>query len=145
MKVFGIRLDGQPLSEYRIHVLAAATVGVLVVLVTGDRALCDEVAEFAPSCRTLAISEGAGASTTSLHPAEAMEGTRAATEEALRAPRPSVPAVVGPHRLEITYRDASAAYARSHSPGTELLDDHTVALEHDDFDVLRTLIFLVGL
>lgn len=146
MKVFGIRLNDRPLSEYWIHALAAATVGVPVVLVTGDQALCDEVSELAPSCRTFATSDGLGASTVSLHPEAAVTGIRAATEEALRAPRPPVPAVVGPHKLEITYRDASAAYVRSHYPGATLVDDHTVAVDHDDyFDVLRALIFLVGI
>ncbi len=145
-KVFGMRLNGRPLSEHWIHVLAAATVGVPVVLVTGDRALCEEVAELAPSCRTVAVSEGEGASTRSLHPAAAVTAIRTAAEEALNGPRPPVPSVLGPHRLEITYHDAGAAYVRSQYPGAALVDDHTVAIEQDDFfDVLRALIFLVGL
>jgi D-aminopeptidase len=54
--------------------------------------------------------------------------------------------VQGPHRLEVVYRDPPAAYVRSFYPGAELVDDCTVAVGADDyFDVLRALVFLVGL
>lgn len=145
-KLFAIRLDGEPVSEFRLHALAAATVGVPVVLVTGDRALCEEVQETWPPCHTVAVSEAAGASTTSLHPADAEVRIRLAANESLRAPRPTPPEVVGPHRLEIVYLDPSSAYVRSQYPTAELVDDCTVAIEVDRyFDVLRALIFLVGL
>jgi len=145
-KLFGLRLDGLPVSEFRLHALAAATVGVPVVLVTGDRALCREVEQALPGCRTVAVSEGEGASTTSLHPAVAVEEIRAAAEAALRDVAPSLLDVDGPHELEVVYRDPSAAYVRSHYPGASLCDDCTVRLEvGDDFEVLRALIFLVGI
>ncbi len=47
-KLTALRLDGEPASEYRLHAFAAAELGVPVVLVTGDRALCDEVARSSP-------------------------------------------------------------------------------------------------
>ena len=145
-KLFGIRLDGEPVSEFRLHAMAAATVGVPVVLVTGDLALCEEVEATLPGCLTVAVSEGAGASTTSLHPAVAVERIAAAAEEALLRPRPAPMAVEGPHRLEIVYRDPSAAYVRSFYPAAELVDDCTVALDVPAyFDVLRALVFMVGL
>lgn len=145
-KLFALRLDGEPASEYRLHALAAASIGVPVVLVTGDRALCDEVAATAPGCSTVAVSEGTGASTTSMHPGDAVERIRAAATAALRAPRPDPLPVDGPHRLEVVYRDPSAAYVRAFYPGATLLDASTVAFEAASyFDVLRALIFLVGL
>lgn len=145
-KLFDIRLDGHPVSELRLHALAAATVAVPVVLVTGDRALCDEAESTLSGCRTVAVSEGTGASTTSLHPAEAAARIAEAAEAALRGPRPPTLEVSGPHRLEITYRDPPAAYVRSFYPGAEVVDDCTVGLDADRyFDVLRALVFLVGL
>lgn len=145
-KLFAVRLDGAPASEYRLHALAAATLGVPVVLVTGDRALCDEVEATVPGCCTVAVSEGAGASTTSMHPSEAVERIRDAATAALLAPRPAPLPLVGPHRLEVVYRDPSAAFVRAFYPGAAVQDASTVAFEADDyFEVLRALIFLVGL
>jgi D-amino peptidase len=143
-KLFAVRLDGEPASEYRLHRLAAATVDVPVVLVTGDRTLCGEAA--ADGVRTVAVSDGVGSSTTSLHPRTAVERIRAEAEAALRDPLPAPPAVDGPHRLEVVFKDPAAAYVRSFYPGAEQVDDCTVAVgAHDYFDVLRALIFVVGL
>lgn len=145
-RLFGLRLDGAPVSEFRLHALAAATVGVPVALVTGDSALCDEVETTLPGCRTVAVSEGVGAATTSLHPAVAVERIRGEAEEALRSPLPEPIPVRGPHSLEVVYRDPAAAYVRSFYPGACLVDDCTVAVDAGDyFDVLRALIFLVAL
>jgi D-amino peptidase len=145
-KLFGIRLDGAPVSELRLHALAAGTVGVPVALVSGDRALCDEAEALIPGCRTVAVSEGVGASTLSLHPTDAVERIREAAASALEGPLPDALAPAGPHRLEVVYRDPPAAYVRSFYPGADLVDDCTVSVEVADyFDVLRALIFLVGL
>lgn len=145
-KLFELRLDGTAASELRLHALAAATIGVPVVLVTGDRALCREAEEALPGCATVAVSEGEGASTTSLHPAVAVDAIRVAAEASLRGTRPALPDASGPHELEVVYRDPSLAYVRSHYPGARLLDHRTVHLHVNDyFEVLRALIFLVGI
>ena len=143
-KLHEVRLDGEPVSEYRLHALAAATVGVPVVLVTGDEALCQEVAKWSPGTTTYAVKRGEGASTQSRHPLDALDGIRAAAESALRSPPPPLPAAPSPCRLEVAYKDQALAFARSWYPGAELVDDHTVALGATSyFDVLRALVFLV--
>lgn len=146
-KVHEIRLDGVAVSEYELHARAAALVGVPVVLVTGDEALCDEVSASSPGVATVAVKSGQGASTLGLHPDEAVAaieaGAAAALADDLAAARrePS-----GPTALEVAYRDQAMAYARSWYPGATLVDPHTVRLElADHFEVLRALVFLVGL
>ena len=52
-KVHEVRLDGEPASELHLHALAAGSVGVPVVLVTGDRALCAEAETLLPGVRTV--------------------------------------------------------------------------------------------
>ena len=39
-----VRINGEPASEYRIHAWACALEGVPVAFVSGDQALCEEVA-----------------------------------------------------------------------------------------------------
>lgn len=145
-KVSELRLDGIPTSELRIHTLAAGTVGVPVVLVTGDKALCAEAETLVPGCRTVAVSEGQGASTTSLHPTEAVALIQHEAEVALRSIESAPLVPQGPHRLEVEYREQATAFARSHYPGAALVDDRTIGLDVEEYtDVLRALIFLVGL
>ncbi len=146
-KLHQVRLDGQPASEFRIHLHAAASVGVPVAMVTGDRALCDEVEEVDLGIATVAVKEGRGASALSLHPDDAVDAVGAAAEQALTEGLPGVrTAAVGPTRLEVVFKDHAAAYARSHYPGAEQVDAHTVAFAHDDyFEILRALLFLVSL
>jgi len=145
-KLVEVRLDGEPASELRLHALAAATVGVPVGLVTGDRALCDEAAAAIGGVRTVAVSEGAGASTTSIHPSRAVAMIRQAAEATVAGALPAPVALAESHRIEVVYKDVAAAFARGFYPGAERVDDRTVAVAADDyFDILRALIFLVGL
>jgi D-amino peptidase len=140
-----VRLNGKPASEYRVHALAAALVGVPVAFVSGDRTLCDEVEAASPGTTTFATKWGEGPSQQSLHPDVAVDGIRAAVEQALggdlAAARLEVPSQF---QLELRYKDHTRAYAKSFYPGAKLADPHTVSLEATDyFEVLRMLMFAV--
>jgi D-amino peptidase len=117
---------------------------VPVAFVSGDRSLCEEVADVAPATATFATKWGDGASQHSLHPEAAIDGIRAGVQAAL-ADRTREPLVLPDHfELEVRYKDHALAYARSFYPGAERPDPHTVRLESDDyFDVLRALLFLM--
>ena len=146
MFVSEMRLNGAPVSEYRLHSLAAALVGVPVVFVSGDQTLCEEVAQHCPVTRTFATKWGEGPSQQSLHPDEAVSGIREGVEAALRevdagAARLEIP---GHFMLELRYKDHTRAYAKSFYPGAKLGDPHTLVFETDDyFEILRILMFVV--
>lgn len=144
-KVALVRLNGEPASEYRIHALAAATLGVPVVFVSGDAGLCEEVKSLSPATRTFATKWGEGASQQSVHPGEAIAGIREGAREALRGPREQALLRVPEHfQLEVTFQDHALAYQRSFYPGARAVGSHAVAFESDDyFDVLRALLFLI--
>jgi D-amino peptidase len=146
-KLHQLRLDGEPASEFRIHLHAAASIGVPVAMVTGDQALCDEVDKLGVGITTVAVKEGRGASTLSRHPDDAVEAVRAGAEAAVGGNLSSGGMTPGcPTQLEVVFQDHAAAFARSHYPGAELVDAHTVAFAHDDyFEILRALLFLVSL
>jgi D-amino peptidase len=145
-RVQEIRLNGAPASEYRIHALAAATVGVPVVFVSGDRTLCEEVEATRPATRTFATKWGEGPSQHSLHPQEAIEGIRDGLRAALADVDPTAALLPVPARfeLEVLYKEHAPAFARSFYPGAKASGPHGVRFESDDyFEILRALIFLV--
>lgn len=144
-RVREVRLNGEPVSEYRLHALAAATVGVPVAFVSGDRTLCDEVEAFSPGTATFVTKWGEGASQEALHPKDAVDGIRTGVERTLRgdlgAARVSLP---DSFAVEVDYKDHALAYARSFYPGARRAAPHVVQLTCDDcFDALRALLFLI--
>ncbi len=144
-KVARMEVNGLSVSEFHIFTFAAALHDVPVVFVSGDRALCDEVAALNPAIRTVPVVEGPGEGTLSPHPAVAEERIRAGVEEALRG-EISACRVELPERfsVRVVYHQATRAYRASWYPGARLLDDVTVAFETDDwFEVLRALGFIV--
>lgn len=145
LRVHEMRLNGEPLSEYRIHAWAAALVDVPVVFVSGDRTLCEEVAAFQPATRTVATKWGEGASQHSLHPSEAVESIRDGVREALSGdPAAARLALPGHFELEVVYRDHALAYHKSHYPGASPAGPQAVRFSADDyFEILRALLFLV--
>ena len=145
-KLHSIRLNGEPLSELAIHAHAAASVGVPVVLVTGDQAICDEAVELVDGITTVAVKCGVGASTTSLHPADAIDAVRQGAESALAGASHPLPQRTAAWHLDIEYADVATAYVRGFYPGAEQTGPRTVTRDCDDcFDMLRALVFLVGL
>lgn len=143
--VYEVRLNGSPVSEYRIYAMAAALVGVPVVFVSGDRALCEDVAAFQPAARTFATKWGEGESQQSVHPADAVTGIRDGVSEAL-AGDPGQARITLPSRfeIEIEYRFHTQAYEKSFYPGAKQSGPHVVRFETDDyFDVLRALTFMI--
>jgi D-amino peptidase len=142
----GIRVNGEWLSEFRLHAWAAALEGVPVVFVSGDEDLCEEVRRVDPRIETVAASRGFGAATLAMHPAEAREriaaGVRRALERPLRAaPVPLPPRFAG----EVVRKDARDAYRCAFYPGARLADPVTVAFDTDHwFEALRLLQFVTG-
>ena len=83
-KVARIEVNGRPVAEHHLNAWAAATVGVPVVMVSGDEALCEDAEDFVPAITTVPVMRGEGESSVSLHPEEARDRIRAGAEKALR-------------------------------------------------------------
>ena len=136
-----IRLNGQPASEFLVHALAAATVGVPVAFVSGDAALMAEIAATAPQVARCPVKEGFGASTLSMTPEGARRAIRAGVQAALARPAALQPLPL-PDRfvLEITYGDPERAARHQHYPGARHAGPRTIRMETADYlDVLRML------
>ena len=139
-----IKINNRYASEFLINSYSAAYVGVPVVMVTGDRGLCDEAKEVIPDINSVAVSEGEGTSNISIHPNLAVKKIRETAKKALSGEL-SKCKIELPDRfeVEILYKDNRLAYKTSFYPGARLEGTHTIKFECDDyFDVLRLLTFM---
>ena len=143
-RVAELRLNGQPVGEYHIYALEAARQKVPVMFLSGDRAICEEACKMQPALQTLAVQEGMGDSTVSIHPLLAAERIREGVQAALVVPREQLlPDLPSSFQVEIRYTTQKEAYKQSFYPGAELIDPHTIRFQTDDyFEVLRLLIFV---
>ncbi len=139
-----IKINDKYASEFLIHAYAAATVGVPVIFLSGDRGLCDEVRDVNKNITTLAVKEGAGNSTINMSNTLATQLTEQKVEEALKSDI-SLCKLRLPEdfQVEISYSEHSRAYKASFYPGTEQISSTNVLFKAEDyFDVLRMLSFL---
>jgi len=139
-----ITINGQPASECLINTLSAAMYGVPLVLVTGDKALCEEVNAFNPATKTVAVKEGKGNSTINIHPHTATELIKLNMRDALKG---DLNACLKPlptqFNLQLTYRKHTKARSASFYPGAKQIDDCTVGFESDSYyELLRFLMFV---
>lgn len=138
-----LAINGREASEFLVNAYAAAMLAVPLVFVSGDRGLCEEVRGFNPAIGTVAVKEGIGNSTVSIHPelgvARIREGMASALHGDLSKCRGTLPAHFA---VDLQYRDHTKAYQHSFYPGAELKDPVTVHFEHERyFEVLRFLYF----
>ena len=136
-------INGQPASEFLIHTYAAAFVKVPVVFVSGDKGLCDEIAQFNPHIGSMAVKEGIGNSTVSIHPDLAIAGIREGISKALKGNLSLCQVKLPDHfSVDIQYRRAYDAYHLGFFPGAIQTDDVTVRFENDSYyEVMRFLLF----
>ena len=123
-----VTVNGETMSELMMNSLTAAMFGVPVLMVTGDRMLCDWFHEKVPAALTVPVSEGVGNGSVSMHPEKAIRLIREAAEKAMALDRAACLYPL-PERFEVTvcYRQHFDARGASWYPGMRQLDDRTVA------------------
>ncbi len=142
-RVTELRLNGAAMSEFRLHQLAAASVGVPVVFLSGDAQIVEEVHEMTPGIGVVAVKACSGESTQSMHPDAGCEAIAAGVEAALSGNLSSCRTWL-PERceFEIDFKDQGMAYRAAWYPGAEATGARTVAYTCEDyFDGLRFLGF----
>jgi D-amino peptidase len=131
--VIEARLNGVVTGEAGINALVAAHYGVPVVLVTGDRAACEEAAALIPGVHRAVVKEPVSRlAAHSLHPARAcalirQSAAKAVTEAPALKPPPLKSAV-----LEVFVRSSDIAEAASWVRGVERSGPRTLTLTGDD-------------
>ncbi len=140
-----ILINGVEASEFLMNAYTAASFGVPVVLVSGDRGLCEKVAGLNARIQTVAVSEGLGNASISINPGLAVTRIKAAAGAAVRG-RSAECALALPPNFDITiqFRQHFRAYRGSFYPGatrTGVLDlSYSCA---DWLDALRFFFFVL--
>lgn len=134
-----VRINGKRAGEFHIHAYAAGMLGIPVIFLSGDQALCELAKELVPGITTVAVSRGTGGSSTSIHPEIAAENIRRGMERAV-AQKGEGCQVPMPEEFVTQVRFTTHAKAQSASiyPGALRLDEKTVEFASRDYmDLLR--------
>ena len=143
VRIMRMTLNGQDMSEFYLHALAAAYYKVTSVFVSGDAGLCDEVKGYEPNIETVATIEGVGDSVVTQHPKKSLEeihhGVKKALSQDFSGWLLKIPESL---HFSITFKKHIDAYRASFYPGAELLEPHVVGFKTDDFfEVMRFNLF----
>ena len=140
------KINDQYVSEFVVSAYTAGLLGVPVVFLSGDAALCQEAQAFIPGLSTVAVMHGVGNAMVSIHPHLAVERIRAGVEAALKGDVSKCRVPMPDHfSVELRYKNHGDAYHASFYPGVSQIGPHTVQFEADDyFEVLRFFKFCVA-
>ncbi|GHU73907.1 amino acid amidase [Clostridia bacterium] len=146
--IYEIFVNGNRASEFMIHSLYAGRLGIPVIFLSGDRALCATSKEWIPGLTVLPVSDGRGNASISLHPQDALERIEAGMREAVtrftsggsncQVPMPDSFSII------IRFTTHGKALKNSQYPGAHLIDEKTIGFEADDWlDVMRAFRFIL--
>lgn len=144
-RIYEVVINGEAASEFIIHSYTAGFLGVPVVFLSGDAALCEEARDFLPGITAVATGEGFGDSITGLHPQDAEEAIRAGVNSALAGDFSGC-YVEMPDFFEVMvrYKEHADALSNAYYPEARLRDPRTVYFESEDyFEVLRFFHFVL--
>ena len=144
-RIARVLVNGAPASEFLLNAYTLAVFGVPVILVSGDRQLCRTVTDLNPHIRTVAVSEGIGGASVSLHPKLALARIQAEAAAAL-AGDPAACAMELPDQYDLTieFQQHDQAYRASFYPGAAQAGPHAVSYSSPAWlDALRFIYFVV--
>jgi D-amino peptidase len=144
-KVYRLLVNGEPFSEFLLHSLMAAELGVPTVFISGDTLLCQDAKAARPGIHTVATNTGKGAATISIHPARATALIRMGIAAALKDKAAhALPKLADRYEAELWFDTNENAYAASFWPGATLHAPHAVRLETDRvYEIMRMLEFVL--
>jgi len=139
-----VRINDQLASEFMINSYTAGHVGVPVMLLAGDKALCASASKINPNIRTVAVSEGNGGASISIHPDLARERIAAAAADALSAdPKSMLVELPSVFNVSILYKQHFRANSGSYYPGATRTGPHEISYKSKNWDDVLAFMFFV--
>jgi len=127
-------INGTSMPEAGYNALIAGLYDVPVVFAAGDRALTEQVRELLGEVETVAVKEGIGSATLSLHPEVSREQIRAGVERALRNLDRYKPLKWSPpYTLVLKIKDEEVVYNGSFFPGARRTGEWELTYTSDNF------------
>ena len=140
-----IRLNGEYMSEFMLNTFTAASLGVPVLFLSGDAAICGLAKSQVPGIETAVTKNGTGGATICEPPEVVQERIRAGVKKALDRDFSSC-RVKMPEQFayEVTFKDWKKAYQMSFYPGMKKVDTFTNRLVTERWlDVVTAHCFVV--
>jgi D-amino peptidase len=131
-------------SEYLIHAFAAADFNVPVILLTGDKMICEWAESFNPAITTAAVKEGIGGGIISLNRQDALELIAQKTVKSLNQIKASHLKIPDTFKVSIVYKSHIDAMKAAYYPGVTQIDTHKVSYSVNSIkDMLTTNMFIL--
>ncbi len=140
-----VTLNGVKMSEFMMNAYTAGYYGVPVVFLSGDKALCEFAQEFIPGITTVALNEGRGGATVSIHPDVAVRAVKEGAKKAVKNAKNCFVPMPDFFEMTVRFREHKMAYSKSFYPGAALEDEKNVVFSSDDwFEMLRFSHFVIS-
>ncbi len=143
-----VMINGERASEFVINAYMAGYLGIPVVFLSGDEALCRSAEAMVPGILTVASKTGMGSAVMSRHPAVVCEDIKRTMQKALdslKDPDKRAACMVRmPAHFEISveYKDWNTAHKYSYYPGAVTVDAKTLSYASDDYyEIMRFMHF----
>lgn len=136
--IYDVRINGRPCSEALINAAVAGCYGVPLLMLSGDRAIVDEITEQLPWVVGVAVKDGIGnMSANSLSPAAAQQALHDAAVDAVEKRARARPfRFEPPFELEIATTQIEHTEFIAGVPGIERIGARRVRYRCDDYLVL---------
>lgn len=143
-KLAHVWVNGERMSEFMKNSYNAACLGVPVLFISGDEAICEHAAGRIPGIGSVAVKTGLGESCCSIHPADACDLIEKGVKEAVEKKMGGHIALPKDIVLRIEYQKQADALAASVYPGVEQISERTVEYKARDVkDMMVTYNFIV--
>ncbi len=131
-------------SEYLLHTYAAAHFGVPVIMISGDKMICDWAESFNEGIVTAPMKEGLGDGVISLNRADALDLLKEKTIHAIGNMDKCHVALPNSFDVNISYNTHMRALRASYYPGVKRIDSYKVSYTTDNIeDMLITKMFII--
>jgi len=129
-----VAINGKPMPEAGINAFIAGNFDVPVVLVAGDKAICEQAGELLGNVETVPVKEGIGQAARMLHPKKACELIKKKTMDALKQLDRFQPfKMKTPYTMVVTYKDEEKANDAAWIPGAKRIGPTSVSFTSSDF------------
>ena len=144
-KIDYMKLNGKFCSEFLMHSYVAAYLGVPIVFLSGDQAICEEAKELNEDIVTVFTNIGCGGSSISINPDKSIRLIKEAVQIALSGELQNKKIELPEHfKLEIKYKEHSDAYRNSYYQKVKQIDPKVITFESNNyFDIMTAISFLV--
>lgn len=125
-KLTSMKVNGEVASEYLLHAYVAASYNVPVVMVSGDKMLCEWINSFNPGVTTAVIKEAHCSGILTLNSKDACREIREKVISALSSVDACHIAMPDHFDIEMSYKEISDAALAAYYPGVKRKDAYTV-------------------